>query len=159
MLRPFRVSVKWGPVLRLTSARCQCPRPCRSSPGITGRSGGTFPTKTHLQCHFELPRAAATVSRACLSTWFPAAAPRGGLKITNCPESPADEVSAKVRHFIGNKERRHFPFFAVSVKSEFLKDSIYVDPDIVNVFPHQMLLMWLLDTLLPGLKASPPLDP
>lgn len=135
MLRPFRVSVKWWPVLKLTSAQCQRPHPCRSSPGITGRSGGTFPTKTHLQCHFELPRAAITVRRACRSTWFPAAAPQGGLKITNCPESPTDEVSGKVRHFIGNKERRHFPFLAIGVKSEHLKASICVDPGIVSCVP------------------------
>lgn len=76
-----------------------------------------------------------TISRACLSTWFPAAAPQGGLKITDCPESPTDKVSGKVRHFIGNKERRHFPFFTVSVKTEYLKDSIYVDPDIVISVP------------------------
>lgn len=129
------MNVKWWPVLELTSAQCQCPHHCRSSPGITGRSGGTFPTKTHLQCHFELPRAAVTVSRACLSTWFPAAAPQGELKITNCPESPTDKVSGKVRHFIGNKERRHFPFFAITVKPEYLKDSIYIDPDIVVSVP------------------------
>lgn len=120
-LRPFRVRVTWWPALKLPSAQCQRPRPGRSSPGITGRRGGTFPTETRLQCHFELPGAAVTVGRACRRTRSPAAAPQGGLKITRCPASPAAGVSGKVRHCTGNKGRRQLPLFAISVQSEHLK--------------------------------------